>query len=94
MPDGNRQPRRRDRRMPTPASAGAPVAEVGSTGRPEGERPEGAEDSAGEGAVRWTLGVAMVAATYFLLACLLYWPVGPLDTRHIVNAFDATRPAR
>ncbi|HET7312568.1 MAG TPA: hypothetical protein VFJ17_14720 [Mycobacteriales bacterium] len=39
----------------------------------------------GEGPRRRWLGVATVAAAYFLLACLLYWPVGPLDSRHIVN---------
>jgi len=71
--------------MPTPASADTPVAEAESTGRSEDKRAEGADNTAGEGAVRWWLGVAMVAATYFLLACLLYWPVGPLDTRHIVD---------
>jgi hypothetical protein len=33
--------------------------------------------------LRRAAGIAAAAACYLLLACLAYWPVGPLDTRHL-----------
>lgn len=49
------------------------------------DEPPAAANEQAAGRARHWWDIALVGAAYLLLACLLYWPVSPIDARHIVD---------